>query len=127
MKARGWINIKENKEGYIGARFTKKEKEGIVAFASKRNIHLSDFVREALFSHIENVKDNAGVIDIESFQEQLTIIKSSIIRLEQKFQSYDISRLRHNLNLKSDSEIDFKPRKNKKILKTQEKKEEASF
>ena len=40
------------REHYIGARFTEKEKEYILNFTKKRNITLSELVRESVFSHI---------------------------------------------------------------------------
>lgn len=44
--------FKENRKKYIGARFTEKEKEFIKKIAEKRNLSLSDLVRESIFSHI---------------------------------------------------------------------------
>ena len=43
---------KEKRTKYIGARFTKSEKEDIENIADLLNMNNSDLVRDALFSHI---------------------------------------------------------------------------
>jgi hypothetical protein len=42
----------KNKTAYIGARFEKREKDIIESEAKKRDMNISDFVRQAIFSHI---------------------------------------------------------------------------
>jgi len=46
----------ENKTHYIGARFTTKERDYINDFADKYSKTLSTLLREALFSHINFLK-----------------------------------------------------------------------
>jgi len=46
----------KNKVKYIGARFTKKEKEEIEGIANLREITLSDFLRNAVFLYINHLK-----------------------------------------------------------------------
>jgi hypothetical protein len=41
---------------YIGARFTEREKALIEHFADKRDFTLSELIRQALFSHINFLK-----------------------------------------------------------------------
>ena len=47
----------ETKDYYLGARFTKREQEKIKEFAKNRDLSISDLLREAVFSHMEFLKD----------------------------------------------------------------------
>jgi hypothetical protein len=49
--------MKKNKTRYLGARFTEEEKEKILDFIENRNYRLSDLIREAVFSHMYNLKN----------------------------------------------------------------------
>lgn len=49
---------KNNKKHYIGARFTSKEKGYINKFAKQNDYSLSTLLREALFSHINLLKQS---------------------------------------------------------------------
>lgn len=51
---------KEKRTKYIGARFTKSEKEDIENIADLLNMNKSDLVRDALFSHINFLKESRG-------------------------------------------------------------------
>jgi hypothetical protein len=45
--------VKQRRTEYIGARFTKKERQTIEEFAKDHNLTLTNLVRQALFSHIK--------------------------------------------------------------------------
>lgn len=83
--------MRTNKEVQVGVRLTAEEKKMIETI--KGNAKMSEFLREAIFSHIGNINDNAGAIDVSLFLTQLNVMKKSITILEQKLQSYDVSRL----------------------------------
>ncbi|KKL59263.1 hypothetical protein LCGC14_2217110 [marine sediment metagenome] len=48
---------------YIGARFTEKEKENIQEIAKKTNQTISELFREAIFSHINFLRNNHGNLE----------------------------------------------------------------
>lgn len=52
--------VKENRTEYIGARFTKSEKEDIENTGDLLNISNSDLMRDAIFSHINFLKESRG-------------------------------------------------------------------
>ena len=52
--------VKENRTEFIGARFTKSEKEDIENTVDLLNMSNSDLVRDALFSHINFLKESRG-------------------------------------------------------------------
>lgn len=52
--------MENQKKKYIGARFTVEEKDFIQQFAKERDITLSELLREAIFSHINFLKEMNG-------------------------------------------------------------------
>ncbi|TFF63580.1 MAG: hypothetical protein EU521_01110 [Promethearchaeota archaeon] len=66
---------------YVGARFTEKEKEYIEKIADKRDLTLSELLREAIFSHINFLKQfdkEDGKIELVMISEETKITKSKI-------------------------------------------------
>jgi len=57
---------KENRTKYIGARFTESEKTDIKKIADLTDTRLSNLLREAIFSHINFIKENRG--DLEKIE-----------------------------------------------------------
>lgn len=53
----------ENRTKYIGARFTKSEKRDVENMANLMNIRISDLLRDAIFSHINFLKENRGHLE----------------------------------------------------------------
>lgn len=50
----------QKKTKYLGARLTEEEKEFIKKFSEERDMTTSDLLREAVFSHIDFIKDIDG-------------------------------------------------------------------
>ncbi len=65
---------------YIGARFTEKEKEGIQKIAKKRNQTISELFREAIFSHINFLKENQGNLE----KIEMWVVRQDTDNLSQK-------------------------------------------
>lgn len=104
--------MSERKDQLIGARFTEKEKKVIETIAEKRNLTLTKFLREAIFSHINHLMENVGNINIDLVMTNFEILKNSIERVEKciknmesEFEGYELSRLKFNL-LKSAGAIE---------------------
>ena len=55
--------MKDIKNQYIGARFTEEEKKEIQEFVDSMNTNLSDLIREAIFFHINFIKQNKGNLE----------------------------------------------------------------
>ena len=60
------IIIKKNRIKLIGARFTAEEKKDIEKIADLTDTSLSDLLRDAIFSHINFIKESRG--DIEKLE-----------------------------------------------------------
>lgn len=60
------IIIKKNRIKFIGARFTAEEKKDIEKIADLTDTSLSDLLRDAIFSHINFIKESRG--DIEKLE-----------------------------------------------------------
>jgi len=69
--------MQEKRNHLIGARFTRKEKDFIDHFIKSRNITLTEFLREAVFSHINSLKDNVGNIDVYEFLMKFNEVEKS--------------------------------------------------
>lgn len=54
------IRMPDKRTHYIGARFTKREKDSIKKAADGFNITLSTLVRQAVFSHLNILEDTKG-------------------------------------------------------------------
>ncbi len=50
----------QKKTKYLGARFTEEEEEFIKKFSEERDMTISDLLREAVFSHIDFLKEIDG-------------------------------------------------------------------
>jgi len=101
----------ENRDQLIGIRFTKKEKAVIKSLAENRNLTLTDFIREAVFSHINHLKKYVGDINVDFFMEKFNTMNDSITELKKciklmkkEFDIYDLVKIEHTL-LKSDKEL----------------------
>ncbi len=53
----------DNRTHYIGARFTKREKDSIKEVADRLNITLSTLIREGVFSYLNILKDIKEKVD----------------------------------------------------------------
>lgn len=67
----------EKRDQLIGARFTKREKEIIENFAESQNTNLTDFVRESIFSHMNNLTQNVGIINLDKLIKEFCKIEGS--------------------------------------------------
>ncbi|KKM78830.1 hypothetical protein LCGC14_1355960 [marine sediment metagenome] len=68
--------MNEKRDKIIGIRFTAKENEFIKDFAEKRNNSLTELIREAVFSHINNII-NSKKIDLDSLFTSFIDIKNA--------------------------------------------------
>lgn len=57
------IEIPDIKNKYIGARFTPQEKKEFEKLIKEKDLSLSKFVREALFSHYNFLKKHDGKLE----------------------------------------------------------------
>jgi len=103
----------EKREKLIGIRFTKKEREVIETLAENRDLTLTDFIREAVFSHINNLTNNVGNIDVEFFltkfdkmNDSINILKEYVKIMKREFDVYDLARIEHNL-MKTNRELEL--------------------
>ncbi len=55
--------MQENRNHYIGARFTKKEKETIQNAAKTKNQNISELIRDAIFTHLNFIEKNQGNLE----------------------------------------------------------------
>ncbi|HDZ18093.1 hypothetical protein LCGC14_1040050 [marine sediment metagenome] len=94
----------EKRDQLIGIRFTKKEGDIIKSLAKNRDITITDFIREAVFSHINNLKENVGNINIDFFMKNFKLINDSVDSvnesikvMKKEFNLYDFSKLKVDL------------------------------
>lgn len=83
--------MKDNRDQTIGTRFTSRERKFIEAFMKDRYISLSEFVREAIFSHINNLVSKNKCINLQIFSENFKfitnaakMINKSVIKLKKE-------------------------------------------
>ena len=83
--------MSDKKDQTIGIRFTSREREIIEDFAEKRNSSLTEFIREAVFSHMNNLVDKSDPIDLEvlltnfdTITNATRVINKSIAKLKKK-------------------------------------------
>lgn len=95
----------EKRDQVIGVRFTKKEREIIENFAEFRNNTLTEFIRESVFSHMNNLKDNVGNLNVDEFinnfkniEKSAQIVLKSVKKLKKRLNVYDLDRLNFNLS-----------------------------
>ncbi len=94
----------EKKDQLIGIRFTKEEKQIIENLARTRNSTMTEFIRESVFSHINNLFDNVGNLDVDEFlinfnkiEKSAETVLKSILILKKKLDIYDFEKLKFNL------------------------------
>ena len=112
----------EKKDQLIGARFSKKEKEVIESFVKKRMMTVTDFVREAIFSHMYNLEDKGvGHIEYNNIKSQIDLIKEDINKI---FKSAD--NISENIET-IDKELTYYDRKRiKKIMEIETKEDQEN-
>lgn len=86
------MNIKRDQT--IGIRFTSRERELIEDFAEKRNSSLTEFIRESVFSHMNDLVNNTEKIDLEVILKNFKQITNAT-RLINK----SIDKLKRNLEI----------------------------
>jgi len=93
----------EKRDHLIGARFTKREKEIIESFTESRNTNLTDFIRESVFSHMNNLKENVGIINLEGLIKEFSKIEdsskitlNSIDTIKNLLQEYGLTKLNYS-------------------------------
>ena len=94
----------EKKDKLIGIRFTKEERQLIEKLARARSCTITEFIRESVFSHINNLYDNVGILDVDEFlinfkkiEKSAETVLRSISILKKKLDIYDFERLKFNL------------------------------
>lgn len=92
----------EKREQLIGARFTRREREIIENFVESQNTNITDFVREAIFSHMNNLKENVGIINLDKIIEELgkiedssKITMNSLDTLKSLLQEYGLTKMNY--------------------------------
>ncbi|MFW9973626.1 MAG: hypothetical protein ACFFDF_25825 [Candidatus Odinarchaeota archaeon] len=95
--------MSEKRDQLIGTRFTRKEKEIIENFVKDHNSNISDFVREAIFSHMNNLSENVGVINLDKLIDEFKKIKdsanvtlNSIDTIVNLFQEYRLTKFNYS-------------------------------
>ena len=85
--------MNDKKDQTIGIRFSKKEREIIEIYAKNRNYTLTEFIRKAVFSHMNELHDNVGILNsdeinnnLKSIQESAELIIKNIQSLSKKFE-----------------------------------------
>lgn len=94
----------KKKDQLVGIRFTKEERQLIENFTQERNCTITEFIRESVFSHINNLADNVGNLDVDEFllnfkniEKSAEIVLKSIAVLKKRLDIYDFKRLNFNL------------------------------
>ena len=92
--------MSDKRDQTIGIRFTSREREIIKDFAEKRKSSLTEFIREAVFSHMNNLVDKSDPIDLEvlltnfdTITDATRVINKSIAKLKKKLEIDDLIRL----------------------------------
>ncbi len=92
--------MSDRRDQTIGVRFTSREREIIEDFAEKRNSSLTEFIREAVFSHMNDLVDNNDQIDLEVLLSNFDVITNatrvinkSITKLKKKLEIEDLVNL----------------------------------
>ena len=67
----------DTRNHYIGARFTEKEKETIQDAVKIRNQTISEFIRDAIFTHLNFINKNQGNIE----RIEILVLKSNSSKL----------------------------------------------
>lgn len=96
--------MNEKRDHLIGVRFTKKERQIIKKFVQDRNCTITEFIRESVFSHINNLSNNVGNLEVDEFavnferiEKSAEIVLRSIKKLKKRLDVYDFERLNFNL------------------------------
>ena len=89
--------MSDKRDKTIGIRYTSKERELIEEFAEKRNSSLTEFIREAVFSHMNHLVNKGDQIDFEvlitnfnRITNATRIINKSIDKLKKKLEFNDL-------------------------------------
>ena len=92
------------KDHLIGIRFTKEERQLIENFARERKCTITEFIRESIFSHINNLAENVGNLDVDEFlinfnniEKSAEIVLKSVAILKKRLDIYDFERVKFNL------------------------------
>lgn len=70
----------DNRNHYVGARFTEKEKETIQNAANIRNQTISELIRDAIFTHLNFINKNQGNIE----KIEMLVLKTNPEKLSPK-------------------------------------------
>ena len=69
--------MSDKRDQTIGIRFTSRERELIEDFAEKRHNSLTEFIREAVFSHMNNLVNKSDQIDLEVLLKNFNLITNA--------------------------------------------------
>lgn len=91
--------IPTKRDQFIGVRFTKEEKEVIDNYVEKNETSYNEFIREAVFSYINNLdavknKINLNRIqsNIQNFERLLPNLISEIHSLYKEFEEFKLNK-----------------------------------
>ena len=97
---------KENRTELIGIRFTKTERKIIETLSNNRDLTLTEFVRTCMFSHINHLEEDIGILSVDFFMKQFGVITGSIEKISEcitimkkEFDIFDLKRIKHNLGI----------------------------
>ena len=89
--------MSDKRDKTIGIRFTSKERDLIEELAEKRNCSLTEFIREAVFSHMNHLVNKGDQIELEvlltnfdCITDATRIINKSIDKLKKKLEIDDL-------------------------------------
>ncbi len=107
--------MSKKKDQLIGIRFTREERQLIENVARKRNCTLTEFIRESVFSHINNLSENVGTLEVDEFlinfnniEKSADIVLKSVAELKKRLDVYDFKRLNFNLSKQETSSEEVK-------------------
>ena len=107
--------MSKKKDQLIGIRFTREERQLIENVAQKRNCTLTEFIRESVFSHINNLSENVGTLEVDEFlinfnniEKSADIVLKSVAELKKRLDVYDFKRLNFNLSKQETSSEEVK-------------------
>jgi len=81
--------MSKKREHYVGVRLTRNERDILNRFVSKRNITLTDFFRDAIFSHLKYIQEEDRSLNLHEITSSINEVKSALKRISQHIKKID--------------------------------------
>jgi hypothetical protein len=81
--------MSNKREHYVGVRLTKSEKELLNKIITKRKISLTDFLRDAIFSHLKYIEEEDRYLNLRGLNLSINEIKTAINKIDKNIVKID--------------------------------------